>query len=410
MIKINQFIAGGCLSYIVNSDKEALIIDPHISLKSEYLSFLKKNKLNLKYILDTHTHADHFSSAAILKKEYNCPVLMHEQAISDVATNRLKDNDEIQLGGLKLKVFYSPGHTDDTINIYTGKHLFTADVLLIGSVGRTDFQNGSAESMFDTLQKIKKLPDNTIIYPGHDYHQKRFTVLSREKTANVFFGVADKQEFVRLMHSKVLAKPFNLDNIIRLNRKGEAASIEMVLPKQAKELLQKDPQTKLLDVRSIFEFSEEHIEGAVNIPIDTLASRIRELSDLGNSFIVLCRTGNRSPMAADMLIQSGISRIKVLDGGMIKWKEEKLGVVKGVGGISIERQVRTAAGALVLFSILMALLVHPLFIAIAIFIGCGLVYSGLTDNCLMGMLLMKIPYNKNLYKAKLDGGTCAIGG
>jgi len=410
MIKVKQFIAGSCLSYVLEAEQEALIIDPHISLKNDYVNFIRKRKLKLKFIIDTHSHADHFSLAAILKKEFNAPVLMYEKAISNVATQRLKDNDDINLGNEIIKVIYAPGHTDDTVNLYTAKYLFTADVLLIGSVGRTDFQNGSPESMFDTLQRLKKLPDETIVYPGHDYHQKRSTTIKREKQENPFMRQDDKDVFVKDMRSKKLAKPFNIDNIIRLNQKGEAVSLETISPKEANEFVHKDLKTKLLDVRSVLEFAEEHIEGAQNIPIDTLASRIKELSDSGNSYIVLCRTGNRSPMAADMLLQSGMHNVKVMDGGMIRWKKEKLGVIKGVGGISIERQVRASAGILVLLGILLAFFVHPGFIAITIFVSCGLIYSGLSDNCLMGMLLMKLPYNKKLYSSKLGGGTCSISG
>ena len=410
MIKVKQFIAGSCLSYVLETEKEALIIDAHISLKDEYVSFLKKRKLKLKFIIDTHTHADHFSLAAVLKKEFKSPVLMHEKAISEVATQRISDNDEITLGGEKIKAIYAPGHTDDTVNLYTGVHLFTADVLLIGSVGRTDFQNGSPESMFDTLQSLKKLPDETIVYPGHDYHQKRSTTIAHEKQENPFLRQDDKDVFVKDMRSKKLAKPFNIDNIIRLNQKGEAVSLEIISPKESKELVRKDSKTKLLDVRSVLEFAEEHIDAAQNIPIDTLVSRIKELSDSGNSFIVLCRTGNRSPMAADMLLQSGIHNVRVMDGGIIRWEKEKLGVIKGVGGISIERQVRAAAGSLVLLGVLLTFFVHPSFIVITIFVSCSLIYSGLSDNCMMGMLLMKLPYNKKLYSSKLGGGTCAISG
>ena len=169
---IKQFAAGSCYSYIINSgsegEAEAVVIDPHISLFDEYAAYLKKNELTLKAIIDTHTHADHFSLAAVLKKEFKVPVLMHEKALSSVADSRLKEGDEVKVGSLEFKVIYAPGHTDDTINLYGSGAVLTGDVLLIGSVGRTDFQNGSPESMFDTLGKLKALPDNTIVYPAHD--------------------------------------------------------------------------------------------------------------------------------------------------------------------------------------------------------------------------------------------------
>ncbi|MCX5632694.1 MAG: MBL fold metallo-hydrolase [Phycisphaerae bacterium] len=405
---IKQFIAGSCYSYVLSSNNEALIIDPHISLIEEYKKYLTKNNLALKFIVDTHTHADHFSSAAVLKKQFGVPVLMHEKAVSSVADKRLKDNDQIDIGSAKIKVIYTPGHTDDAISLYGEDRLFSADVLLIGSVGRTDFQNGSPESMFDTLQKLKTLPDETILCPGHDYHEQRTSTIAKEKENNPFLKETNKENFVKNMRSKVIPKPFNIDNIVRVNQKGEATSLEMISPQDAASLLKQDPQTKILDVRSAMEFSQSHIEPSINIPIDMLSNKIGELSQSKQKYLVLCHSGTRAAMAADMLLQSGIHTVKVIEGGIAHWEKEKLPVIKGQGGMSLERQVRIIAGSLVLLGIIMAALVHWVFIFISVFVCCGLIYAGLTDNCLMGMLLMKLPYNKNLYKTKLGGGGCSI--
>lgn len=410
VFSMKQFAAGSCYSYILSSQGEAAVIDPHISLLAEYRNYLQKNKMILKYIIDTHTHADHFSLAAVMKKEFGAPIVMHEKAVSFVADKRVKDADEIPLGQGSLKVLYTPGHTDDAISILADESVFTGDVLLIGSVGRTDFQNGSPESMFDTLARFKDLPENVQVFPGHDYHGKRSTTIGKEKQENSFLKESDRAVFVTNMRSKVLAKPFNIDNIVRVNQKGEAALFKMVSPKQALELVQGDPQIKFLDVRSSFEFSDVHIKDAVNVPIDVLLTKVAELNQSKHGYIVLCRTGNRSPMAADMLMQSGVPGIMVLDGGMTRWQKERLPVIKGVGGISLERQVRAIAGGLVVIGILLALFVHAVFIFLPLLVGCGLLFAGISDTCLMGMLLMKLPYNKNLYKTKLGGGTCAISG
>jgi len=405
-----QFMAGSCYSYILSSSNEAMVIDPHISLLDEYKDYLKKNNLILKFILDTHTHADHFSLAAVLKKEMGAKVLMHEKAVSNVADIRLTDDSKIEIGSVVFKSIYTPGHTDDSISVYGEGKLFSGDVLLVGSVGRTDFQNGSPESMFETLQKLKTLPDETVVFPGHDYHEKSSSTIAKEKENNIFLKETDKNVFVKNMRSKVLLKPFNIDNIVRANQKGDVVSLERISPKEAVAILEKDSKFKLLDVRSVLEFSQEHIKDSINIPIDTLHARINELSQSKQSYIVFCRTGNRSPMAADMLIQSGINSVKVMDGGITRWQKEKLPVIKGDGGISLERQIRIVAGSLVLVGIILAVVVHWLFIAISVFVSCGLIFAGITDSCLMGMLLMKLPYNKNLYKVKLGGGTCSING
>lgn len=407
--KMKQFAAGSCFSYILSSGKEALIIDPHISLLEDYSGYLGKKKLSLKFIVDTHTHADHFSLAAMMKKKYGAQVLMYEKAVSSVADKRLKDDDKIAIGSGSIRVIYTPGHTDDAVSLYTDGRLFTGDVLLIGSVGRTDFQNGSPESMFDTLQKIKALPDATMIFPGHDYHEKRSSLLARERNGNPFLKENDKEAFIKNMRAKVIPKPFNIDNIVRVNQKGEAALLEMVSPKEAVSLAQKNQRVKLLDVRSALEFAEVHIKDSINVPIDMISAKINDLSLSGQAYIVLCRTGNRSPMAADMLIQSGIHDVKVMQGGMTRWQKEGLPATKGEGGISLERQVRLIAGILVLLGIILSWIVHWAFIFIPVFVSCGLIFAGLTDNCLMGMLLMKLPYNKKLYKTKIGGGTCAVG-
>ncbi|MDD4907525.1 MAG: MBL fold metallo-hydrolase [Candidatus Omnitrophica bacterium] len=403
-----QFAAGSCYSYILSSFEEALIIDPHISLKDEYKRYLDKNRLALKFIIDTHTHADHFSLAAVLKNEFNIPLLMHEKAVSEVATRGVKHGDEIEVGKSRIRVIYTPGHTDDAISIYAGGMVFTADVLLIGSVGRTDFQNGSPEAMFDSLQTLKGLPEDTKVFPGHDYHEKRSSSIAVERENNPFLKEGSKERFVAAMRSKVIPKPFNIDNIIRVNRKGEAVSLEMIPPKDAAALSAREAQVKFLDVRSALEFSNAHIKDSINMPIDMLAMRINELSRDKQAYIVLCRTGNRSPMAADMLIQSGMQAVKVLDGGITRWQKERLPVIKGEGGISLERQVRIMAGSFVLSGLLAAWIFDPWFMIIPVFVSCGLIYSGLTDNCLMATLLMKLPYNKKLYKTKLGGGTCSI--
>ncbi|MFA5338379.1 MAG: MBL fold metallo-hydrolase, partial [Candidatus Omnitrophota bacterium] len=198
---VKQFAAGSCYSYIISSIGEALVVDPHISLLKNYESYLVKNNLKLKVIVDTHTHADHFSLAAVLKKKYGVKVLMGEKAISDVCDERLRDGDEVKVGEISLRVLYTPGHTDDAISLFGEKTLFTGDVLLIGSVGRTDFQNGSPESMFDTLQKLKTFPDDTVIFPGHDYHEKLSSTIFKEKKENPYLHEENKEAFIRNMRA-----------------------------------------------------------------------------------------------------------------------------------------------------------------------------------------------------------------
>ena len=188
-----------------------------------------------------------------------------------------------------------------------------------------------------------------------------------------------------------------MDNITRLNQEGQAPSLEIISPRDAQEIIAKNPKIKLLDIRSVLEFNQVHIKDSINIAIDTLSFRIKELSKPGQGYIIFCRTGNRSLIAADMLLQAGIHNIKIMEGGITRWQKDKMPVIRGKVCVSLERQIRIIAGSLFLFGIIMSWFVHQAFIGISIFISCGLIYSGITDNCLMGMLLMKLPYNKNLY-------------
>lgn len=191
-------------------------------------------------------------------------------------------------------------------------------------------------------------------------------------------------------------------------QKAKTVALEMISPKAALDLISKDPTVRLLDVRSAIEFNGAHIKGSVNIPIDMLSAKLNEISRSGKTYIILCRTGNRSSMAVAILKRSGVSSVKVMDGGITKWQKDKLPVIKGAGGISLERQVRIGAGSLVLAGILLGILVNPWFLSISLFVSCGLIYAGLTDNCMMGILLMKLPYNKKLYQDKVCEVTCSV--
>ena len=335
-------------------------------------------------------------------------MLIFEKAISEVVDRRLQDDSQISVGSSRLAVKYTPGHTDDAISILGEGRIFTGDVLLIGSVGRTDFQNGSPESMFDTLQQLKTLPEETLVFPGHDYHQIRFSTIAKEKKNNPYLKEENKQAFVQNMRLKKIPKPFNIDNIVRVNQKGQVGLLEMVSPSQAQEIVKKDSQVKFLDVRSPLEFSQAHIKDSINIPIDVISTKIDELSADAKRYIVFCRTGNRSPMAADILIQSGINGVKVMDGGITEWQKKRLPVIKGKTVVSLERQVRGVAGSLVLSGMMLSWWINPAFISISIFVCCGLIFSAITDSCLMGMLLLKLPYNKKMFQPKSGGGTCSI--
>ena len=169
----------------------------------------------------------------------------------------------------------------------------------------------------------------------------------------------------------------------------------LLSPAQLVELLSEQPVTRVLDVRTPGEFDAEHIAGAYNVPLDTLAEHGPEIrASVSDPVVLVCRSGQRARKAEEALAAAGMTNLHLLDGGMTAWIAAGQPVRRGAPRMSLERQVRIAAGALAATGGFLALLAHPLFAAIPAFIGSGLVFAGLTDTCAMGMLLAKLPYNR----------------
>ncbi|MHC4927420.1 MAG: rhodanese-like domain-containing protein, partial [Planctomycetota bacterium] len=359
--------------------------------------------------VDTHTHADHISSAAILKAEFDCPLYMSKNAISSLDPQPVSTGDMIPFGEARLEVLDSPGHTDDSISLLGGGVVFTGDVLMIGSVGRTDFQNGSPADMFETLDRLKKLDENTVVYPAHDYKDHTESTIAAEKSNNSFMTEADKDAFVTNMKSKTLAKPFNMDSIIAVNRDGSASEIETIGPVEVKKRLDSG-NWKLLDVRTAEEYQALRIEPSVNVPIDAVGSQAEQFKG-DTQWIISCRSGARAARAAETLQSLGIQNICIAGESMNGWVKAGYPVVREKVPMSIERQVRAIAGAIVLTCGILTIVVSEWFALILVWVGIGLFYAGLSGSCMMGEMLMKLPYNKKAAEKKAaPGGACAMDG
>jgi glyoxylase-like metal-dependent hydrolase (beta-lactamase superfamily II)/rhodanese-related sulfurtransferase len=411
---VNSFIAGNCYSYLFSDNGQALIIDPHISLVEKYSKQLVSKGLSLVGIVDTHTHADHISSAAILKKKYDVPLYTSEYSNLSVATSKLKDGDTIKVGDSEITAVYTPGHTDDSVSLLTKKgDLFTGDVLLIKSVGRTDFQNGSPEDMFDSLGKLASFPDETVVRPAHDYHGKKTSTIKEEKLNNPFLLEKNKTTFCDNARSKKLSKPANMDTIISANQKGTAEGFSTVSAKEAFEKLS-GPNSILLDVRTTGELDEmsAKVDNVKHVTLQSLASSIGSMS-IQKSYYVLCRTGHRATMAAMSLMQNGFANVAVIEGGINAWDKANLPINKAASTISLERQVRIVAGCLIVIGSLLSL-VNIWFIIVPLWVGGGLLFAGVSNNCMMALLLMKLPYNKKSLSGRgsgscsMDGGSCSM--
>ena len=210
-------------TYIVASGKgrEALIIDPVIEHTHIYIDLLNNLDLKLVKVIDTHIHADHISAMAELKERTHCQTIMGEHSKSDVVSLKVKDNEKISIDGINLEALYTPGHTDDSYCFVMRDRVFTGDTLLINGTGRTDFQNGSSSEAYDSLfNKVLKLPEETLVYPAHDYKGKKFSTIGGEKKNNPRLQVSTAAEYADIMNNLNLANPKIMDVAIPANLKG----------------------------------------------------------------------------------------------------------------------------------------------------------------------------------------------
>jgi len=209
-------------TYIIASAKgrEAVIIDPVIENVESYISILNELELKLVKVIDTHIHADHVTGASKLKQVTNCSTLMGEHTPADAVEIKVKDDEIIKIDQLEIKAMYTPGHTSDSYSFLMDNYLFSGDTLLINDTGRTDFQNGSSKDAYNSIfNKLLKLPEDTILYPGHDYNGKESSTIGNEKKFNPRLQVKNVNEYVELMSNLNLAKPKLIDINVSRNIK-----------------------------------------------------------------------------------------------------------------------------------------------------------------------------------------------
>jgi len=212
-------------TYIVASAKgrEALIIDPVLENVETYIKLLKEFDLKLVKVDDTHIHADHVTGASKLNKETNCTTIMGEHTPSEAVQIKVKNDEIIKVDNLKVKAIYTPGHTSDSYSFIMGNYLFSGDTLLINGTGRTDFQNGSAKDSYESIfNKLLKLPEETLLYPAHDYKGKKVSTIGNEKKFNPRLQVSSVCEYVDIMNNLNLSKPNLMDiNVARNIKLGD---------------------------------------------------------------------------------------------------------------------------------------------------------------------------------------------
>ncbi len=327
----------GTYSYLLASRAggEALIIDPVLDKVERYLQLIRELDLKLVKAVDTHLHADHITGLGALRDRTHCITVMGENTKADVVSMRLAEGDKLTIEGVSMDVLYTPGHTDDSYSFLMGDRVFTGDTLLIRGTGRTDFQNGDARMQYESLfGKLLRLPDETMVFPAHDYKGDTVSTIGEEKRYNPRLQVKSIDEYVTLMANLHLPNPKMMDVAVPSNMKiglhqQDVAKRGWALDATSAIKLIGRPDVAFIDLRETSE-REKHgsIPGALHAPYGELVENIgaggmlRELAKSTDKRMVFyCAFGERSAMAVQTAQDAGLTRAVHVEGGIDAWKK-----------------------------------------------------------------------------------------
>jgi sulfur dioxygenase len=327
----------GTYTYLIASRHggEALIIDPVIEKVDRYIQLVNELDLKLVKAVDTHLHADHITGLGALRDRTHCITVMGDKSKVDVVSMRLSEGDKLTIEGVALDVLYTPGHTDDSYSFLMKDRVFTGDTLLIRGTGRTDFQNGDPRAQYDSIfNKLLKLPDETMVFPAHDYKGETVSTIGEEKAFNPRLQVKSLDQYVDLMNGLNLPNPKMMDVAVPANmrvgfaqeaiaQRGWAVSVA-----DARKLVGR-PDVALIDLREKSEREKYGvIPGSLHAPYPDLQDNIRPggmLHELaaatGKRMLFYCAFGERSAMAVQAAQDSGIAAACHIHGGVDAWKK-----------------------------------------------------------------------------------------
>jgi glyoxylase-like metal-dependent hydrolase (beta-lactamase superfamily II)/rhodanese-related sulfurtransferase len=331
-----QIATGGCRSYLIGCGDScaAALIDPELSQIDRYLALAARHGLRIRYAIDTHTHADHFSATRGLASRLHVPVAMHQASPAPFVDLRLGDGESIVLGQLRINVMHTPGHTRDSMCLRIENRLFTGDTLLMGATGRTDLPTGDPEALHESLfNGILRLDPALEVYPAHEYKGRSHSTVAQELEQNPRLQKRDRSEFVDMMRNLNLSMPTHLTEALRTNLSGGKTVAQLlaeaaaVVPFMSLEELRArteahDDELVILDVRERDAYIGGHVPGARLLPRGQLELRVNEeLPDPTRRILTVCEFGRVSTLAAATLRLLGFQRAIALDGGMKAWRE-----------------------------------------------------------------------------------------
>ena len=327
----------GTYSYLLASRRggEALIIDPVLEKVDRYLQLVAELDLRLVKAVDTHLHADHITGLGALRDRTHCITVMGEATKADVVSMRLAEGDKLTVEGVALDVIYTPGHTDDSYSFIMRDRVFTGDTLLIRGTGRTDFQNGDARAQYESLfGKLLRLPDETLVYPAHDYKGDTVSTIGEERACNPRLQVKSADEYVALMGSLNLPNPKMMDVAVPANMRVGLAQDEIarrgwaVTAPQAMALIGQG-DIAFIDLREASERRKHGvIPGSLHAPYPDLQNNLCTdglLHGLGTAaakrLLFYCAFGERSAMAVQAAQDAGLAGACHIQGGIDAWKK-----------------------------------------------------------------------------------------
>lgn len=325
--------------------KDALLIDPVVEMVERDANLLRELGVNLKFILETHVHADHITGSGELRKLTGAKIGISSAYDMSCADLHLNDGQLIRFGTHDIRAIHTPGHTSGCTSYHLGPWVFTGDALLIRGCGRTDFQEGSSETLFHSVrEKLFALPDSTVVYPAHDYKGLSQSTIGDEKRLNPRLGEhRSKEEFIQIMKDLKLAQPKKIVESVPANLLcGLPAPFPEIANAQtdgvrvisATDAHQRLGHFRIIDVRGADEFNNElgHIPGA---QLRTLGEELSHYLDEGNrseTTVFVCRSGKRSLEATKLAVSKGYEDVYNLAGGMIQWNELQYPVEIDRGG------------------------------------------------------------------------------
>ena len=342
-IGIEELNDTNCRTYLLTSGTAAALVDPVRERLPHYRRLLRERPLTLACVIETHTHADHLMLGRTEKEALGVPILMHRASPSPLADTHVADGESLPLGPDTVRVLHTPGHTPDSISLLCDGAVLTGDVLLIEGSGRTDFAGGDAGQSYDSVTgKLFTLPDDTVVWPAHDYRGRRSSTIGHERRENPRFAGKTRAEYVRLMNELALALPERIQQVLQVNQSGfeaedvggfplvtDAVTVAGIGVQELARNLQKDERPTVIDVREPEEFVGPlgHVPGALLVPMDALVRRLPKLAGfVDRDVVVVCRAGARSRSAAAILRAAGFSRVRNLEGGMLAWSDARLPV------------------------------------------------------------------------------------